>query len=141
MQWDALYNSEMGILNIFIDPSSRGNRSDGDFLELKKSFRKREKIYITPIRHLYEVFSIKVLQKKVDIPRAELRTHSKQANVRCIDCGWKYNFHSINQCPVCTSDKTYLLSNGSFLASVATISLIVAAFCGLIVIAYRTITG
>lgn len=131
----------MGILNIFIDPSSRGNRSDGDFLELKKTYRKREKIYITPIRHLQKVFSIKVLRRNVELPREELRSHSKQSNVRCLDCGWKYNFHSTPQCPVCTSDKTYLLSNGSFLASVATISLIVTAFCGLIVLAYKTTTG
>lgn len=131
----------MGILNIFIDPSSRPNESNGDFLELKKSSRGREKIYITPILHLHKVFSIKVLRKNVELTREELRAHSKQANVRCMECGWKYNFHSTTQCPVCASDKTYLLSNGSFLASVATISIIVAAFCGLIVLAYRTITG
>lgn len=34
-----------------------------------------------------------------------------------------------------------MLSNGSFLASVATISIIIAAFSGLIVLAYKTITG
>lgn len=131
----------MGILNIFIDTSSRPNESNGDFLQLKKGSLRSERIYITPIRHLHKVFSIKVLGKKLALHREDFQIHSKQANVRCIDCGWKYNFHSINQCPVCTSDKTYLLSNGSFLASVATISLIVSAFCGLIVLAYRAITG
>lgn len=131
----------MGILNIFIDPSSRLNRSSGDFLQLKNSSSERERIYITPFRHLLRSFSIKVLNKEVDLPRKELRARSRRANVRCIACGWKYNFHSAAQCPVCASDRTYLLSNGSFLASVVAISITVTVFCGLIVLAYKTITG
>ena len=131
----------MGILNIFIDPSSRPNKSSGDFLQLKNSSSERERIYITPFRHLLRNFSIKVLIKEVDLPRKELRAHSRRANVRCIACGWKYNFYSAAQCPVCASDRTYLLSNGSFAAGVATFSLIIALFCGMVILAYQTITG
>ena len=130
----------MGILNIFIDPSSRPNESSGDFLELKKNSCEKERIFFTPYSHLSQNFSIKFLNKKIEIPREELKALSRRANVRCIDCRWKYNFLSINQCPICASDKTYLLSNGSFLASVATVSLTIAALCSLLIVAYSAIS-
>lgn len=131
----------MGILNIFMDPSSRPNQSNGDFLQLTKSSGKKERIYFTPFSHLLQIFSIKFLKNRIERPRDELRALSRRANVRCIDCGWKYNFLSINQCPVCASDRTYLLNNGSFLAGVATISIVITGFCGFIILAYRAITS
>lgn len=96
---------------------------------------------VTPLTHLVATFFVKVKIMKSATTKEVLPESSKRANVRCIECGWKYNFQATSQCPICASDKTYLLSNGSFLASAATISIIVAAFCALIVLAYKTITG
>ena len=131
----------MGILNIFIDPSSRTNDSKGDFLELKRTQSRSKRIRVTPVRHLFRVFSIKALNKNADVNWAEFQALSKGANVRCLDCGWKYNFQSTTQCPICTSERTYLLSNGSFFTSVLTISLVVALLCGILILAYITITS
>lgn len=131
----------MGILNIFIDTSSRVNDSNGDFLDLKSTQSRTKRIRVMPIGHLCRVFLIKTLVKKTDVPRAEFQALSKGANVRCLDCGWKYNFQSTTHCPVCTSDRTYLLSNGTFLASALTISLVVALSCGILMLAYRAITN
>jgi hypothetical protein len=131
----------MGILNIFIDTSSRPNESKGDFLDLKRSQSRSKRIRVTPIRHLYGVFSIKALNRNANVSWKGIQTLSKDANVRCLDCGWKYNFQSITQCPICTSERTYLLSNGTFLAGIATISLVTTIFCGFVILAYRAITS
>jgi hypothetical protein len=131
----------MGILNIFIDPSSRANDSKGDFLELKRTQSRSKRIRVTPVRDLYRVFSIKELNKNSEVHLAEFQALSKGANVRCLDCGWKYNFQSTTQCPICNSERTYLLSNGTFFAGALTIALIVIAFCGILILAYRSITS
>jgi hypothetical protein len=130
----------MGIINIFISTNSRpgGSGNSGRFIDKDSS---KERMRVTPLSHLFLSFLRKIRFKKPANPREELRSHSKGANVRCLDCGWKYNFHSAAQCPVCASDRTYLLSNGSFAAGVATFSLIMAVFCGMVILAYRTITG
>ena len=130
----------MGIINIFVTTNSRPGDGIGS-ANFKDDGLNSRRIKITPVRHLYQVLLIRLFRKSSAVPREKLLELSKGANVRCLDCGWKYNLHSITQCPLCTSERTYLLSNGSFLASIATISFIVTAFCGLIVIAYRTITG
>ena len=131
----------MGILNIFIDPSSRANESKGDFLDVKSTQSRSKRIRVTPIRHLNRVFSIKALNKNAGVPRAELQALSKGANVRCLDCGWKYNFQSTTQCPICNSERTYLLSKGTFFAGALTIALIVITFSGILILAYRSITS
>ncbi|MFM1974895.1 MAG: hypothetical protein RL524_882 [Actinomycetota bacterium] len=131
----------MGILNILINTSSRPNESNGDFLDLKGTQPLSKRIRVTPIRHLYKVFSIKVLSKNAYVARKEYQALSKGANVRCLDCGWKYNVNSTTQCPICTSERTYLLSNGTFFTGALTIALIVITFCGLLTFAYISITS
>lgn len=31
---------------------------------------------------------------------------SKKPNLRCLSCGWKYNFSAIDRCPLCGVDKS-----------------------------------
>jgi hypothetical protein len=35
----------------------------------------------------------------------------EDANLRCLDCGCKYNFQKITQCPRCNSDKSSILGD------------------------------
>jgi hypothetical protein len=131
----------MGILNIFIDASSRPNESKGDFLDLAGNRPRSKRIRITPISYLYGVFLIRAFRKKSALSHENIQVLSKGANVRCLDCGWKYNFQSTTQCPICTSEQTYLLSNGTFLASVLTISFVLTLSCGALALAYNSITS
>ena len=121
--------------------NSRPPGSSGEFLDLEKPGNSVPRFRMTPARHVVNTFLVRFGRNSAKVSKEEIRAHSKQANVRCLECGWKYNFHSTTQCPICASDRTYLLSNGFFLASVATISIIIAAFSGLIFLAYKTITG
>ena len=131
----------MGILNILINTSSRPNESKGDFLDLAGKRPRSKRIRITPISHLYGVFLIRVFRKKSALSHQKFKALSKGANVRCLDCGWKYNFQSTTHCPICTSERTYLLSNGTFLTSALTISLVLTLSCGALVLVYRSITS
>ena len=130
----------MGIINIFVSTNSRPGASSVSGRFNNKDSGK-ERLRITPLSHLFMTLLIKMNFRQSSMPRKVVLVRSKGANVRCLDCGWKYNFLSINQCPVCASDRTYLLHNGSFLAGVATISIVITVFCGFVILAYRAITS
>jgi hypothetical protein len=36
----------------------------------------------------------------------EILRVSKEPNLRCLDCGWKYNFQLILRCPICRSERS-----------------------------------
>jgi Zn finger protein HypA/HybF involved in hydrogenase expression len=129
----------MGIINIFVSTNSRPGASSVSGRFNNKDSGK-ERLRITPLSHLFMTLLIKMNFRQSSMPRKVVLVRSEGANVRCLDCGWKYNFHTTTQCPICSSDKTYLLSNGSFFASVATIVITIAAFSSLIVVAYNAIT-
>lgn len=130
----------MGILNIFIfsnsrpgDPVNVNGRKDAEF--------NPGRMQITTIGNMLKVLLIKTGQRKTTKSRKEIAVLSSYANVRCLDCGWKYNFQSTTQCPICNSERTYLLSKGTFFAGALTIALIVITFCGILILAYRSITS
>jgi ribosomal protein S27E len=130
----------MGILNIFIfsnsrpgDPVKVNGRKDAEF--------NPGRMKITSVGNFLKVLLIKMGKRKTIKSRKEIAALSSYANVRCLDCGWKYNVNSTTQCPICTSERTYLLSNGTFFASALTIALIVITFCGILILAYRSITS
>ena len=39
---------------------------------------------------------------------SEILKVSKEPNLRCLDCGWKYNLDRISYCPSCKSDRSRL---------------------------------
>jgi hypothetical protein len=103
----------MGIVNIFITTVSRsaGIQSTRDLGNIQGP---SGKIAITPPKHLVSTARRKYFPSS-DIPsREELKKVSKNPNLRCLQCGWKYNFKEISICPICSSDRSYLLANGSF---------------------------
>lgn len=87
------------------------------------------------MRHVKQAHRIDAIKGR------EVESLSKNANVRCLDCGWKYNFTLTPNCPVCASERTYLLSNGTFLNSIFTIALVFAIFAGVLVLAYKALTS
>ena len=130
----------MGIINIFVtsnsrpgDPVKANTRKDAEFSS--------SRMQITTVGNLLRIVLIKLGQRKTEKTRKEIAALSSDANVRCLDCGWKYNFQSTTQCPICTSERTYLLSNGTFLTSALTISLVLTLSCGALVLVYRSITS
>ena len=130
----------MGIINIFITSNSRPGDPAG--ITNKENVENDSgRIRITPPGHLFKTLLIRTKLRKTNKFPELVGALSRDANVRCLECGWKYNFQSTTQCPICTSERTYLLSNGTFLASALTISLVLALFCGVVVLAYRSITG
>jgi hypothetical protein len=129
----------MGILNIFILSNSRPGDSVGGH-ENQSVENESGRIRITPPAHLFKTLLIKTKIRKIDNFPEVVTTLSRDANVRCLDCGWKYNFQSSTQCPICNSERTYLLSKGTFFAGALTIALIVITFCGILILAYRSIT-
>ncbi len=130
----------MGINNIFVSTNSR----PGDPIRANNQADRgvdSSRIRITPPRNLLKNFLIKARIKATPGSREEIMALSRKANVRCLECGWKYNLQFTNQCPICASERTYLLNNGTFFTSALTISAVIAFFCGFLILAYVTITS
>ena len=123
--------------NIFINSISRVG--DGNAENFYFGMSNSGKVRITPPAHTlikYRVYLKYFYDKK---KFTEIQVVSRKANVRCIDCGWKYNFDKTSACPVCESERTYLLSNGSFLGSLFIYASAGLFFIGLLVLTYKTI--
>ena len=126
----------MGLLNVFVNTNSRP-MSGGKSFPNSSEEHELGNLRLTPWRHLRNVFFNRIFSSRIPIPRSELRLLSKNANTRCLNCGWKYNFHLSPRCPICHSEKAYLLSRGSFLYGIVTY-LITASLClSLIIYAFK----
>ena len=51
----------------------------------------------------------KVLKLKFGKMPDEIKLASDSPNLRCLNCGWKYNFKFSTTCPLCRSDRSRLL--------------------------------
>jgi DNA-directed RNA polymerase subunit RPC12/RpoP len=66
----------------------------------------------------------------------EIMRVSKDPNLRCLECGWKYNLDRISACPICGSDRSRLfldddpfMNPGYWIVSVAlTIAIVRLSF-------------
>lgn len=127
----------MSVNNVFINSNSRDG--DGSSEDFNFGMDNPRKIRITPPRQALKSFRVYWEVKKNKPEFVELRSFSQSPNVRCIDCGWKYNFDKSSHCPLCSSEKTYLLSHGSFLGSVFVYVGAGLFFLGFLVLIYKTI--
>lgn len=128
----------MGIINVFITSISRPG--EGSSTSNLNSYKK-SRIYLTPFRHQINILLVKAHVKKTRLPLSEVKSVSKESNVRCLDCGWKYNFNQANNCPNCLSEKTYLLSNGSFFSGFLVSLTSFSVFLILIILGFKNTFG
>jgi hypothetical protein len=129
----------MGIINAFVSTNSRPdhtNSSDYDF-----NMGHRTTLHITPLKQVLRNLVIKLTRKGTDIPYKHISDASAHPNVRCLECGWRYDFKKSSGCPICTSERTYLLSNGTLFSGILLPFLAIAAFCALTNYLYSVITG
>lgn len=130
----------MGLLNVFVSTNSRPI-SGGNSFSNSAGAREIGKLRIMPFKLIWKSFLNRLLPSRIQIPRSELLLSSKGANTRCLECGWKYNFHRSETCPVCKSDKAYLLARGSILHDLLTMLLVSLSLFLLIFLAYRGIVN
>jgi len=67
---------------------------------------------MTPRHHRFR----NILWKKKNYKHftAEMKLALTKPTLRCLECGCKYNFSVVQNCPRCQSDKSSLLENDSF---------------------------
>jgi hypothetical protein len=126
----------MGLLNIFVNTNSRPI-SRGNSFPNSAQQHDLGKLRITPWKMLWGSFLNRIIRSRITIPHSELRAVSKDANTKCLNCGWKYNFQRTESCPICHSEKAYLLARGTFLYDFLTISVVAIAMFSLVLLAYK----
>lgn len=121
----------MGFLNIFSGGNSRpGEGLPGDY---KFNMSRNRSLRVIPLNQAIDIFRIKHLNHRTTDTQISILSTSKNANVRCVDCGWKYNFQRVSLCPICFGERTYLLSDGIVLNSLVILVGAVMGICALAV--------
>lgn len=119
----------MGFLNIFSGGNSRpGEGLPGDY---KFNLSRNRSLRVIPLNQAIEIFRIKHLSYGSADTRISILSGSKKANVCCVECSWKYNFQYFSKCPICFSEKTYLLSDGIVLNSLVILVSVIMVICAL----------
>jgi hypothetical protein len=77
-------------------------RADEDFAKAERAFRTVVPSYKGSIRS----WLLKLRLHFDDHLGQEILRVSKDPNLRCLECGWKYNFQLISQCPICRSERS-----------------------------------
>ena len=99
-QWEHFMHIAMGTI-IF------RRRADEDFGRFERAFRTVSPSYKGAIRSWLRRMSYRIgIKDGRDVMRV-----SRDPTVRCLGCGWKYEFNSSSLCPVCSSDRSRLLVN------------------------------
>jgi len=130
----------MGIINIFVSTNSRPDQNGSQF-QISKVSSSTSRLYITPISHLLKVLKFRLFSRWSEPSRKAILKFSKKANVRCLDCGWKYDFTKISHCPICSSEKAYLLINGGFFSGFVVVSVMLTIFSLVMIFVYKTLVG
>jgi hypothetical protein len=128
----------MGLLNIFVNTNSRPI-SGGNSFPNSAQQHDSGKLRVTPWKLFWNYFLNRLIRSRITIPQSELRAVSKDANTRCLNCGWKYNFQHSESCPICQSEKAYLLARGTFLYDLLTIIVVAIAMFSLVLLAYKNV--
>jgi predicted Zn-ribbon and HTH transcriptional regulator len=81
-------------------------RADEDFGKYEKAFRTVSPSYKGAFRSWLKRISFLIRISD----GSEIMKVSRDPTVRCLECGWRYEFNLATKCPVCSSDRARLLT-------------------------------